>query len=168
METREQTLKHLAEVVTYLQSCNPTEAYSGAQRWLSFMEAWIQPSSPIPAMSLLDAQGYTGLVEESGRIYGLCPHHLVPYHGNYQVTFQPDLYITGLSSISRVVDYFCRQALLQETLTQELGLFLYRQLQPQFLKIRISARHFCKEMQTINHSSGSENLITCWEKKQKS
>ena len=160
--THEQALEHLAAAIAYLRNCSPTEAEPSAKRCFQLMSYWLQGPTEPPRLSLFDAKGYCGTIQESGQVYGLCPHHLVPYHGSYQLNFQPGSTIVGLSSISRVVDHFCRRALLQESLTQELGQFFYQQLQPQSLEFRISARHFCKEMQPINHSRSTQDFVTCW------
>ncbi|WGK70170.1 GTP cyclohydrolase I [Candidatus Haliotispira prima] len=163
---REQAVKHLTAVISHLRSCSLTEARSGARRCMDLLSAWMEPADTwqAPKLSLLDAKGYVGTVKESGHIYGLCPHHLVPYYGNYQLIFLPGPYLVGLSSISRAVDSFCRKALLQESLTQELGEFFYQNLQPNNLEICITARHFCKEMGATNHSSSTQGFVTRWQR----
>ncbi len=163
---KQQALEHLAAVILYLRSCGPAEAASGARRCLDLLSSWVQPPDcwQEPQLSLLDAKGYgtSGTVEEAGQVYGICPHHLVPYYGSYRLRFRPDAYLAGLSSISRAVDCFCRRALLQEVLTQELGEFFYLHLQPHAMEFSITARHFCKEMAAAGHSCGSQGFVTHW------
>ena len=165
--TREQALEHARAVIAYLHCCTTDESDASAQRWLRLLSKWMHNAEgwQLPKLSLLNAKGYNGSIQESGKIYGLCPHHLMPYYGSYQLHFRPDQHLAGLSSISRAIDSFCRRALLQENLTQELGEFFYSQLQPKTLKICIHARHFCKEMQEPNCSNS--NLITRWQSEQK-
>ena len=160
--TREQALEHAGAAIAYLRSCTPDESGASAQRWLRLLGDWMHNAETWqpPKLSLLDAKGYNGSINESGKIYGLCPHHLMPYYGSYQLHFRPGPYLAGLSSISRVVDSFCRRALLQESLTQELGEFFYSQLQAKTLKICIRARHFCREMQQPQANS---SFVTRWQ-----
>ena len=159
--TRDQALEHAKMAIAYLRGCTPDESNASAERWLHLLSKWIHNTEgwQPPRLSLLDAKGYSGSIQESGKIYGLCPHHLMPYYGGYQLYFRPGNYLAGLSSISRTVDSFCRLAILQENLTQQLGEFFYSQLQPKSLKICIRARHFCKEMQGFSNS----DLVTLWQ-----
>ena len=163
-QRREQAVAHLSAAISYLRDCEIQDAEPSARLCLELFANWMQSekSWQEPVLSLMDANGYSGSIEDSGAIYGLCPHHLVPYFGSYNLRFTPGKQILGLSSVSRAVDAFCRRALLQEDLTQELGEFFHRNLQPESLELRIAARHFCREMRAINHSSRANDFVTCW------
>lgn len=69
-ENREQALEHLTAAISYLRSCSRAEAESSARRCFELLSSWLRPPSQFPHLSLLDAKGYAGTVEESGFIYG--------------------------------------------------------------------------------------------------
>jgi GTP cyclohydrolase IA len=89
--------------------------------------------------------GETVAVEEIP-IYGLCPHHLVPYFGDVQVRYVPRGKVAGPSSIARVVRDLARVPRIQEELTQAIADHLEQTLEPASVEVTVRARHLCTEM----------------------
>lgn len=79
-------------------------------------------------------------------VYGLCPHHMVPYLGYVSVSFIPRERICGIGSIARVVDELTRTPRIQENLTQAIADTIGDALRPASLEITVRARHLCLEM----------------------
>jgi GTP cyclohydrolase I len=82
-------------------------------------------------------------------VYGLCPHHLVPYFGEAQVRYVPRGKVAGPSSIARLVRDLARVPRIQESLTQAIADHMERALEPGSVEVIIRARHLCAEMRGI-------------------
>jgi len=72
-----------------------------------------------------------------------CEHHWLPFMGSVSVTYVPNMSIVGLSKIPRVVKYFSQRPQLQERLTQDIGVYLVKLLQPKSLTVVVNATHAC-------------------------
>jgi len=79
-------------------------------------------------------------------VYGLCPHHMVPYLGYVSVSFIPRDRLCGIGSIARVVTELTRTPRIQEDLTQAIADLIADALRPTSLEITVRARHLCLEM----------------------
>ena len=82
-------------------------------------------------------------------VYGLCPHHLVPYFGEAQVRYAPRSKVAGPSSIARLVRDLARIPRIQENLTQAIADHLERALEPATLEVTVRSRHLCAEMRGV-------------------
>jgi GTP cyclohydrolase I len=82
-------------------------------------------------------------------VYGLCPHHLVPYFGEAQVRYVPRAKVAGPSSIARLVRDLARIPRIQESLTQAIADHMEIALEPGSLEVIIRARHLCTEMRGV-------------------
>jgi GTP cyclohydrolase I len=82
-------------------------------------------------------------------VYGLCPHHLVPYFGEAWVRYVPRRRVCGTGSLARIVRDLARVPRLQEDLTQAVADHLERALEPASVEVRIRARHLCLEMRGV-------------------
>ena len=92
--------------------------------------------------------GETVAVEEIP-VYGLCPHHLVPYFGEAQVRYAPRSKVAGPSSIAHLVRDLARIPRIQENLTQAIADHLERALEPARVEVIVRARHLCAEMRGV-------------------
>jgi GTP cyclohydrolase I len=92
--------------------------------------------------------GETVAVEEIP-VYGLCPHHLVPYFGEAQVRYVPRGKVAGPSSIARLVRDLARIPRIQENLTQVIADHMEKALEPGSVEVIIRARHLCAEMRGV-------------------
>ena len=75
--------------------------------------------------------------------HGICPHHLVPFFGEVDLSYDPGGQIVGLGALERLVACLSRRLVLQEELTGQLVDTLMTVLGAQGAACRISARHLC-------------------------
>ena len=72
-----------------------------------------------------------------------CEHHWLPFSGKVSVGYVPREVVVGLSKIPRVVKYFSKKPQLQEQLTQEIGDYLFKLLDPLAIYVKVEATHQC-------------------------
>ena len=53
--------------------------------------------------------------------HGMCPHHLLPFHGRAHVAYVPGQKLASLSSLARLVDCFAHRLEIQETVTRQIA-----------------------------------------------
>ena len=53
--------------------------------------------------------------------HGMCPHHLLPFHGIAHVAYLPKRLLASLSSLARVIDCFAHRLEIQETVTRQIA-----------------------------------------------
>lgn len=87
---------------------------------------------------------YDNMVISKGiRVYGICPHHLLPIIYDIDLAYIPDETAIGLSKLNRIADLYGRQPLLQENLTNILADTLQDILFVKDVAVRISGEHMC-------------------------
>lgn len=139
-------VEKLADVLDYLVGdWSPSERLSCAENWLKVLQEW-SAAVPIPSPTVVSIPSYRGEVEETGSIYGLCPHHMLPFLGTYTIVFSPRQKTLGLSSAGRIVNALSRSPQLQEQMTEKIGRHFQDILEPSRIAVKIQARHLCKEM----------------------
>ena len=90
-------------------------------------------------------------------VYGLCPHHLVPYLGEARVRYTPKEQVSGAGAMVRFVRDLARVPRLQEDLTQAIADGVHDFLEPAGVEVWMRARHLCMELR----GSGSRaRLVT--------
>lgn len=95
-------------------------------------------------MKVFDSEGNTSPVVMKGiKFYSVCEHHWLPFFGECTVTYIPKKKIIGLSKIPRVVKFFSQKPQLQERLTKEIGDYLFKLLDPEYLCVEMTAKHCC-------------------------
>ena len=82
-------------------------------------------------------------------VYGMCPHHLVPYFGTASVNYVPSDRICGIGAIARLVRELSCAPRLQESLTQAVADAIERDLEPASVEVVVRARHLCLEMRGV-------------------
>jgi GTP cyclohydrolase I len=82
-------------------------------------------------------------------VYGMCPHHLVPYFGSVDVSYMPSDRICGIGAIARLVRELSCVPRLQERLTQAIADSIERDLEPTSVEVVVRARHLCLEMRGV-------------------
>jgi GTP cyclohydrolase I len=82
-------------------------------------------------------------------VYGMCPHHLVPYFGSVSVRYVPTDRICGIGAIARLVRELSCVPRLQESFTQAVADAIERDLEPASVEIEVRARHLCLEMRGV-------------------
>ena len=89
----------------------------------------------------------------------VCEHHWLPFMGNVTVTYIPKNTIIGLSKIPRVVKFFSKKPQLQERLTTEIGEYLISIIDPEYLKVEITATHTCVSIRGIESPCETTTLF---------
>ncbi len=82
-------------------------------------------------------------------VYGMCPHHMVPYFGSASIAYVPSDRICGIGSVARLVRELSCVPRLQESLTQAVADAIERDLEPSSVEVTIRARHLCLEMRGV-------------------
>lgn len=85
----------------------------------------------------------TPITMRSIEFHSTCEHHWLPFMGIAEVSYMPSNKIIGLSKIPRVIKYFSQKPQLQEKLTNEIGEYLFNLLQPEWVKVTLTATHTC-------------------------
>ncbi|MBB6446124.1 GTP cyclohydrolase I FolE [Bacillus benzoevorans] len=75
--------------------------------------------------------------------HSLCEHHFAPFYGVAHVGYIPNLKITGLSKIARLVDGYAKRFQVQERLTSQITEAIEEILAPQGTMVIIEATHMC-------------------------
>jgi GTP cyclohydrolase IA len=75
--------------------------------------------------------------------YSLCEHHFAPFFGVAHVGYIPNLKITGLSKMARLVEGYAKRFQVQERLTNQIAEAMEEVLQPQGTMVIIEAKHMC-------------------------
>ncbi len=89
-------------------------------------------------------------------LYSMCEHHMIPFYGKAHVGYIPNMHITGLSKIARVVDAFSRRLQVQERLTTQIRDCIQEALDPLGVAVVIEAHHMCMQMRGIQ----KQNSVT--------
>jgi GTP cyclohydrolase I len=79
--------------------------------------------------------------------HGLCPHHLLPYHGVVCLAYEPAGRIAGIGRLERVVACLSRRLVLQEALTRTLCDALMEHLGARGAACTVDAEHLCLVLQ---------------------
>ena len=88
--------------------------------------------------------------------FSMCEHHMLPFYGKVHVAYIPNGYITGLSTIARVVDIYSHRLQVQERMTQQIKDCIQQTLHPMGTMVVIEAKHMCMQMRGVE----KQNSIT--------
>jgi GTP cyclohydrolase I len=85
-----------------------------------------------------------GLVSLRGlSVSTMCPHHLLPARGTATVMYLPGARLTGLGTLSRLVDAYAHRLTFQETVTASVARALVQHLGARGAACRLSLVHGC-------------------------
>lgn len=96
--------------------------------------------------------GYEGMIFCTGiRTYSFCPHHLLPITYDTTIGYIPSKngYVIGASKLPRIVDLYCRRALLQEELTTRICDVIDGSLKPDGIALVIKGTHDCMRIRGV-------------------
>ena len=88
--------------------------------------------------------------------FSLCEHHMLPFYGKVHVAYIPNGYITGLSTIARVVDIYSHRLQVQERMTLQIKECIESTLHPLGVMVVVEAKHMCMQMRGVE----KQNSIT--------
>ena len=88
----------------------------------------------------------------------LCEHHLLPFLGSFDIAVFPKNKIAGISKFSDLVNHLSNDLTLQEKITQKAAEVIYRELEPEGVFIRVTAKHLCSDL--MNPKSTISEVIT--------
>lgn len=83
---------------------------------------------------------------EGFTVYGLCPHHLVPYIAEAGVRYVPREQVAGAGALVRYVRDLARVPRLQEALTEAIADGIHDFLDPAGVQVWMRGRHLCMEL----------------------
>jgi GTP cyclohydrolase IA len=87
--------------------------------------------------------------------HSLCEHHFAPFFGVAHVGYIPNIKITGLSKIARLVEGYEKRFQVQERLTNQIAEAMEEILQAQGTMVIIEAKHMCMCGRGIKKTSAS-------------
>jgi GTP cyclohydrolase IA len=87
--------------------------------------------------------------------HSLCEHHFAPFFGVAHVGYIPNIKITGISKIARLVEGYAKRFQVQERLTNQIVEAMEEILQPQGTMVIIEAKHMCMCGRGIKKTSAS-------------
>lgn len=74
-----------------------------------------------------------------------CVHHMTPILGNISILYTPNEWLIGFSRIMDCINAFTKRLQLQENLTIEIANCIASNLQTSFVRVEISAQHYCMQ-----------------------
>ena len=87
-----------------------------------------------------------------------CEHHFVPMNGTASIGYIPNGKLFGLSTISRIVQFFAKQPQIQERLTSQIADALRSLSGSEHIAVSLKAQHQCMMIQAAE--SGRSHVIT--------
>ena len=81
---------------------------------------------------------------------------MLPFYGRAHVAYIPNVYVTGLSKIARVVETYARRLQVQERLTYEIKNCIQNTLHPLGVAVVIEAKHMCMAIRGVE----KQNSVT--------
>ena len=88
----------------------------------------------------------------------LCEHHLLPFFGSFDIAVFPRNKIAGISKFSDLVNHLSNDLTLQEKITQKAAELIHKELEPEGVFIRVTAKHLCSDL--MNPKSKVSDVIT--------
>ena len=105
-----------------------------------------------PALTPLpNTKRYAGMVSLTDiPFYSICARHFLPFFGAAHIAYVPRERLVGLSTLTRMVDFYTRRPQLQEDLTEGIAARLDEKLAPAGVIVLVEARHLCLEMRGVS------------------
>ena len=85
--------------------------------------------------------------------HGMCPHHLLPFHGIAHIAYLPERLLASLSSLARVIDCFAHRLEIQETVTRQIAEALDEHLNARGAFVILEADQTCLTARGIEKES---------------
>ena len=93
----------------------------------------------IPASNIQDP-----VVVKDIYFHSFCEHHLLPFSGTISIAYEPNKYLIGIGTLSKIVEIFAARMQIQEYLTSQIAEAIFTSaLQPKRVVVSINAKHEC-------------------------
>jgi GTP cyclohydrolase I len=121
-----------------------------AETWISILlDGYQADAASILAETYPVPDGPKGTVLlKSIPFHGLCPHHLLPYHGRAHLAYVPGNKLASLSSLGRLVDAYAHRLEIQETVTRQIADALTEHLGAEGAAVALETDQLCM---TLRH-----------------
>ena len=93
------------------------------------------------------------LVQGPIRVYGLCPHHLLPVEYDIWIGVLLKDKSLGLSKYTRMCEALAKYPWLQEDLTSKIGDILEERLKCNGVMVMVEGVHFCMKMRGVKQQN---------------
>jgi len=97
------------------------------------------------------------VISKGIKVMSLCSHHWQVISGHCTIGYIPDKNVVGISKLTRIVDWFCRRAQIQEELGEQIADYIEELIHPQALGVVINAKHYCMIARGV--SAGEEDSV---------
>jgi len=100
-------------------------------------------SPPRNTLTAFDESHGNMVILRGHRVFGMCPHHLLPVEMRVSLAYIPDGRVLGLSKLCRAIDEHLTAPVMQETLTDAIAISLHKRLRPLGVGVVIVGQHGC-------------------------
>ncbi len=118
-----------------------------ARAWQeSFLDGYSRDPAVILESSYAhsEAPGSTAMVLlKDIAFHGMCPHHLLPFHGQAHVAYIPGKKLASLSSLGHLVDCFAHRLEIQEVVTRQIAEALVTHLEVTGAAVAVETDQTC-------------------------
>jgi GTP cyclohydrolase I len=83
------------------------------------------------------------------RLFGVCPHHLLPFEMRMHIGYIPNKKVLGLSKLARVAEEHLTAPILQEQFTNVVAYDLFKRTEAKGAGVIISAEHGCMQCRGV-------------------
>ena len=88
----------------------------------------------------------------------LCEHHLLPFFGSFDVAVFPTSKIAGISKFSDLINHLSNDLTLQEKITKQTAEIIHKELSPEGVLVRVTAKHLGSDL--MNPKSSITDMNT--------
>lgn len=93
---------------------------------------------------------HNGLVLLRGhRLFGVCPHHLLPFEMRVHIGYIPNKKVLGLSKLARLAEEHLKGPILQERYTDDVAYDLFKRTEAKGAGMVVAAEHGCMQCRGV-------------------
>lgn len=83
------------------------------------------------------------------RVFGVCPHHLLPFEMRMYVGYIPNKKLLGLSKLARIAEEHLNGPILQEEFTDAVAYDLFKRTDAKGSGVVVAAKHGCMQCRGV-------------------
>ena len=157
-ETTAKIAAHVKEILKLLGEDTEREGLlktpERVAKAMQFMtKGYAQNGVEIIKSAIFDEEYQQMVLIKDIELYSSCEHHMLPFIGKAHVAYIPNVKITGLSKIARVVETYARRLQVQERLTVQIRDCIQEALNPLGVAVVIEATHTCMQIRGVQKSN---------------